>query len=502
MICPECCGKNRSLSFGCPPSCSFLTITPSQRSKINDICLEAHRYMQQGEYMQPARFVARALDIYPQSIQLQFNYAVILFMSGYLDYAWKVSCYTASQFSLMEKNPWQEKLYDNMDNYFYAISLSDRGEKEMDLNGKSHPLIRHPGLPPEDCHVTFPFSKEKISLCMIAKNEEDCIERALSSVEEYVDEIILVDTGSTDRTCSIASSHGAKIYQHPWNNDFSESRNQSLNHATGEWILILDADETINYLDMIYLRELASRKDRAAYSLRQRHYTNQRNTAGLIENDEWYNESIGYAGWLENIICRFFRRDPRVYYKRPVHEAVEYRLMELDINPVILDIPVHHYGKLSPPDIRNRKSQLYIDINRRYLESTSGRKEHVWGNFQIGQSLSAMGKPEEAVVYLEKAVDLMNQGEPMKSNDSIGGPVVALSTVYLMLNRPRDAMGLLKRQIAIEPENDYYWLALARVHIRLEDYSSMYRSLDRCLALNPENATAQKLKEKIINSLI
>ena len=84
-----------------------------------------------------------------------------------------------------------------------------------------------------------------ISLCMIVKNEAAMLPRALDSVRGWVDEIIVVDTGSTDQTVAVAQQYGAKVFHHPWENDFSKHRNQSLGYATGDWILILDADERI-----------------------------------------------------------------------------------------------------------------------------------------------------------------------------------------------------------------------------------------------------------------
>ncbi|KAF0118064.1 MAG: family 2 glycosyl transferase, partial [bacterium] len=457
----------------------------------------AQQYFQREEFDRVARMMAGALEKNPQSIPLQFNYVAALSMLGYLDYVWRISCYIVAQLINTEDHPWTEKFFDNMTRLFFTITHSDRGEKEMTHNGKRYPLIRHRGLPPPDYQVIFPFSEQKISLCMIARNEENCIAKALENVRDYVDEIILVDTGSTDKTCQIASSYGAKIYHHPWNDDFSESRNYSLSYATGDWIIVLDADEAINYLDLIYLKELSAQKGQHAYSVRQRHYINERNALGLIENDEWYNESIGYAGWLENIICRFFRRNPQVYFKRPVHEALEYRLKELGIMPLILQIPIHHYGKLSPLEIRNKKSQQYIDINKKYLERVTDREDLICGNYQIGQSLAAMRKPEKALAYLEEAVRLINQGEPFKGNDSQGGPVVALSTLYVMLNRPLDALKHLKRQVEIEPKNDDYWLALAQVYIQLKDFHAFCQSLDKCLSLNPENEKANRMKENL-----
>ena len=85
-----------------------------------------------------------------------------------------------------------------------------------------------------------------ISLCMIVKNEEENLPNALNSVKDVVDEIIIVDTGSTDNTIEIAKSFGAKVYYYEWNDDFASARNEALKHATCEWILSMDADDEMN----------------------------------------------------------------------------------------------------------------------------------------------------------------------------------------------------------------------------------------------------------------
>ncbi len=84
-----------------------------------------------------------------------------------------------------------------------------------------------------------------ISICMMVKNEEHFLPQALDSVKDLADELIVVDTGSTDRTVEIAESYNARIFHHPWENDFSKHRNQTIEYATGEWIFILDADEQL-----------------------------------------------------------------------------------------------------------------------------------------------------------------------------------------------------------------------------------------------------------------
>ena len=86
---------------------------------------------------------------------------------------------------------------------------------------------------------------KEISLCMIVKDEQDVIERCLESVKDVVDEIIIVDTGSTDKTKQIVSKYTDKIYDFEWVNDFAKARNYSFSKATKDYILWLDADDVI-----------------------------------------------------------------------------------------------------------------------------------------------------------------------------------------------------------------------------------------------------------------
>ena len=114
----------------------------------------------------------------------------------------------------------------------------------------------------------------KLSLCMIVKNEEKFLEQCLNSVRELVDEIVIVDTGSTDKTKEIAAKFTNKIFDFQWCDDFSAARNESLKHATGDWILVLDADETIAWKDLSEIRKLIDDADASVsgFVLLQRNY--------------------------------------------------------------------------------------------------------------------------------------------------------------------------------------------------------------------------------------
>ena len=124
-----------------------------------------------------------------------------------------------------------------------------------------------------------------ISLCMIAKNEEKYLEQCLRSVKDIVDEIIIVDTGSTDKTKEIAKKFNAKIFDFKWVDDFSAARNESIRHATKDWILVLDADEIVEKKDIDKIKNLIENSDHfAGFQLEQRSYINN-HFEGAVKND-------------------------------------------------------------------------------------------------------------------------------------------------------------------------------------------------------------------------
>jgi glycosyltransferase involved in cell wall biosynthesis len=100
-----------------------------------------------------------------------------------------------------------------------------------------------------------------ISLCMMVKDEEELLPHCLDSLKNAVDEIIVVDTGSQDGTVELAKGYGAKVYHHPWQNDFSKHRNQSIQYASKEWILIMDADEEFFPEDAVNIKSAIKERD-------------------------------------------------------------------------------------------------------------------------------------------------------------------------------------------------------------------------------------------------
>ncbi|MBI3535772.1 MAG: glycosyltransferase family 2 protein [Deltaproteobacteria bacterium] len=130
---------------------------------------------------------------------------------------------------------------------------------------------------------------KKISLCMIVKNEEKILFKSLNSVKNLVDEMIVVDTGSSDRTKEIADSFGAKVFDFKWIDDFSAARNYSISKSSGDWILILDADEYLIEDDFESIRKCINDNSKDVYCLKWQ-FLNEKKTGfksfkvGLFRN--------------------------------------------------------------------------------------------------------------------------------------------------------------------------------------------------------------------------
>ena len=304
-----------------------------------------------------------------------------------------------------------------------------------------------------------------ISLCMIVKNEMRGLGACLNAAKGLVDEIVIVDTGSTDRTMDIARIFGARIYEHIWTDDFSAARNLSLEMATGDWVLILDADEIIASSDHHHLRHLVHAhggKD-VAFSIETRNYTSIANAVGWQANAGEYSGCEAGLGWFPSRKVRLFPRNSGVRFSYPVHELVEPMLHARGIPIVPCPIPIHHYGQLN--ELKNRaKGEKYFQLGYAKLDQMSedlgalrelavqaGQLERwteaveIWQRFlkkrpdfaeayvNIASACWQMGKYDEALSHSYHAVEL--DAHLKEAHYNVG---VSL----LMLGRAQKAVGI------------------------------------------------------------
>ena len=180
-----------------------------------------------------------------------------------------------------------------------------------------------------------------ISLCMIVKNEERVLKRCLESVRDLVDEIIIVDTGSTDATKRIAAGYTDKIYDLTWNDDFSAARNFAFSKATKEYIYSADADEVLSEENRQRFRQLKETL-LPEIEIVQMKYGNQLHNGTVYNFDEEYRPKL-------------FRRLRNFVWEEPIHEMVRLAPVVYDSDIVITHMPEqNHAGR----DLGNFRKQI------------------------------------------------------------------------------------------------------------------------------------------------
>jgi len=211
-----------------------------------------------------------------------------------------------------------------------------------------------------------------ISLCMIVKDEARHLPAVLQSVRPLVDEIVVVDTGSSDRSADIARVFGARLFSFPWNGSFSEARNFSLTQANCDWILVLDADEVLAANDLPPLRALLDRSVApTAFSFTTRNYTFEITRKNWTANAGEYSGEEQGCGWTPSEKVRLFPNDYRLRFQGAVHELMEPSLVGCAIPIHACDVPVHHYGKLDTEKSLLKQEQYYL-LGLKKLEETGG----------------------------------------------------------------------------------------------------------------------------------
>jgi tetratricopeptide (TPR) repeat protein len=277
-----------------------------------------------------------------------------------------------------------------------------------------------------------------LALSMIVKNGECTLAQCLDSVRGVADEIVIADTGSTDRTLEIARQYGATVFSIPWENDFAKARNRSLAQVRSEWVLMMDADEVLDPEVSKVMPDHLKPESVIGYTVTIRNYTNDRNSH-LWDQQAQPNTNPpafakGYAAYLEHVNVRLFRRHPDVFYQGAVHETVGYRLFELGAKIGEATFLIHHFGFLDTEGIRAGKSKFYRELGRQKL----------------------IELPENALAHYELGLE---EWEHFQNYEA--------------------ALPLFKRTCELNPRFGPGWLFYARTLGRLGRYREALEALDR-----------------------
>jgi len=338
---------------------------------------------------------------------------------------------------------------------------------------------------------------EGISLCMIIMNEEKWLENCLNSIKDLVDEIIIVDTGSTDKSKEIAKKFTEKVYNFEWCDDFSKARNFSISKATKDWILILDADEVIADIDKEKIRKIIELNEADSYFLNCRNYFDEIGISGFISTKgDRYKESQIARGFSIAKVLRLFKNKKEYFFEGKIHETISKSIKEIGDKIFDTDVVIHHFGGLDKKKL-NEKKEHYIRLLEKRLEKgdfTEKSKDYVY--YELAIELINLGRTEQAIEYLEKAIEISEEYVYLYN----------LATQYLLIGRLESAERLYKKAIIKsseypekynyhnpQPYNSYnpsIYLNLGGIYFKRKEYNKAIKKYEQVIELNPTFADA------------
>lgn len=298
--------------------------------------------------------------------------------------------------------------------------MGSKKPKSKSRRRRSFPPLSAPAKPAPE--------KAPLSLCMIVKNEERFLAGCLESVSGLVSEMIVVDTGSADRTVEIAREYGAKVFSVEWKDDFALARNFGLEQATQPWILYLDADERLHPSYHRRVREaiLADKAD--AFYLRVRSEVG--NILGNVPHVQAYP--------------RVFRNGPQIRFEGRIHEQITPAIHRMNGRFALVDAEIEHLGyNLSEAEMKAKIQRNLASL----LQQVEEEPDNAYALFQLGQTYLLADQFEKGEHYLLQSLQGERLSPPLRAT-----ALLILANEALKTADYAESIKLTRQAIAIAPK--------------------------------------------------
>jgi hypothetical protein len=302
---------------------------------------------------------------------------------------------------------------------------------------------------------------------MIVKDEETHLPASLGSAADLVEEIIVVDTGSADATREAARRRGARVYDFPWCDDFAAARNESLRHATGDWVFWLDADDRLDEANRLRLRTLFEQlpDENVAYLMRY---------VALDDGAPGRTSAVDHA--------RLFRNDPQIRWEYRVHEQILPAVARLGGRIQPTDVVLYHLGYRDAAVVRRK-----LQRNGRLLElDVAERPDDPVVLFNLGRTYLRLGRVAEAVPPLSRCLHNL----PAELGPILRTAYALLVEAHCRLGQSRAALAVCLEGRGRFPDDLELLLGEGLVRRDLGDGRGAEACLLHLLQRDPSNAAA------------
>jgi tetratricopeptide (TPR) repeat protein len=323
----------------------------------------------------------------------------------------------------------------------------------------------------------------RLSICMIVRDEAADLPRCLASLAGVADELVVVDTGSLDATPDLAAAAGARVIRIAWPRDFAAARNVSLDAATGDWCVVIDADEELSPAMRAALRETIARVDEGVMGLTIR----QRNLSAPGE----------LTAWEDLPLVRVFRRLPVIRYEGRIHEQITPSIVRAggEIGSADLYLLHHGYARATAQGGLSRARRNLALIEDALRETPDDA--YLW--YQLGATQKALGDPA-AGEALTRALALDAQSKAL-SRETEAAARMKLAQLALARGDDRAAVDEARRCLARQPDNVTALQAMVVGCVSLGQLSDAIAACQRLLACANVAAPVRRDLENLLRML-
>ncbi len=295
-----------------------------------------------------------------------------------------------------------------------------------------------------------------VSLCMIVKNEENMLPDCLESVKDIIDQVVIVDTGSTDKTIEIAESFGAEIHHFDWCDDFSAARNESIKYATGDWVLWMDADERLDSNSLSEFKHYIRSKEKPLYYKVM--IRSSMNDGKLTHDSDAH---------------RLFSNHYGIQFQNRIHEQISYSAHDIGAKEKTSTILLHHVGY----DNRHVDLDKKVVRNRKLLIQMAEEKpDSHYAHYTLAQNYGQTNDWDKAIMHLEKVLKIKSIAKSM-----LASVYNVLSEAYSHLNKWNLVKVYAEKSLALFPVQSNAVYIMYRLADRNSDYLRAIKWLKQLL---------------------
>ena len=434
-------------------------------------------YEKLGKYEKALSYYERALELDPSRVEIRYSLGVSLQLLGLQREAEK------EYLKVLESDPNHIMARNNLAAVYLKEGKREKAIEEFRKLVEADPSnLSFQGNLNIASGKDYDIRKRKvctekgISLCVLMRDEGEEVRGFFSLIAPLVEEIIVVDSGVSSEGIKVAKDFGAKVIYHPWKENFSEARNVSLEHASGEWILVLNTDEYINKEGFSYLKSLIRSKDFEGFRFIQRNYVDNPSLSSWVPCTDRVKQAWNCCGWIPSYPVKLFKNHEEIFFEGMIREGVDRSIYRRKGKIGKANVLIHHYDYFLTPEKQRARENNFLALGKKQLERTPGDHDVC---YDLALRYARLNELDQAVASFRKLMHMIPDNYSVYND---------LGNVYFQREEYQEAKDLYLESLRVEPRFFQANYNLANLHLLAGELGKSWDTYHRALEIYPECA--------------